>query len=323
MNAWPSPHVLALPDRGYGPIDIAVHEAGAGTPVIFVHGFPELAYSWRSQVSAVSDAGFRAIAPDMRGYGNSSAPPEMEAYDLGALCGDLVDVCDALEIEAAVFVGHDWGGGVTWAMPALHPDRVLGLVGLCTPYMSFPTTDVLRAVFAPENDDDHYMLWFQKPGVAESVLDEHVALLFDRLMRRGAETRPEDFGASATTKMNPFRDLASLATIGEPLGDEASREFFVRTFQRTGFRGGINWYRNMDRNAERYPEIAKGDPGVPCLMLCAELDPVLPPTLAANMPNQIADLEMATIDGSGHWLQQDRPEEVNSTLIRWLNTRFA
>ena len=212
---------------------------------------------------------------------------------------------------------------MTWALPALHPERVLGLVGLCTPYMAFPTTDVLRAVFAPENDDDHYMLWFQKPGVAESVLDGQVALLFDRLLRRGAARASDEFRSEASSKMNPFQDLEALPSVGEPVGTPESRAHFVRTFERTGFGGGVNWYRNMDRNALRYPEIAKGDPGVPCLMLCAELDPVLPPALAANMPNLIADLEMATIDGAGHWLQQDRPEEVNALLVDWLRRKFS
>lgn len=314
--------ILELPDRGFGPIELAVYERGEGVPVVFVHGFPELAFSWRDQLEAVAAAGFRAIAVDMRGYGASSRPEATEAYDMGELCGDLNDLCEMLGIAQAVFVGHDWGGGVTWSMPALHPERVLGLVGLCTPYMAFPTTDVLRVVFAPEDDDDHYMLWFQKPGVAEEVLNSRVALLFERLLRRGAARSSEEFSADASSKMNPFRDLESLPTVGEPVGTAESRAHFVEVFERTGFDGGVKWYRNMDRNAQRYPAIAQGDPGVPCLMLCAELDPVLPPALAANMPNQIADLEMATVDGAGHWLQQDRPTEVNSLLIDWLARRF-
>ncbi len=158
------------------PIQLSVHELGDGgdrPPVVLCHGFPELAYSWRHQLPAIADAGFRAIAPDQRGYGGSSAPEETEAYGLGQLCGDLADLLDSLEIDRAVFVGHDWGGFVTWAMPALHPSRVAGVIGICTPYTPFPGTDFLRSMF--DDDDKMYMLWFQQPDVPEAFMDPREA----------------------------------------------------------------------------------------------------------------------------------------------------
>lgn len=322
MSSPSEPTYISLPEREFGPITLAVHQAGSGIPVVFAHGFPELAFSWRSQLSALGANGMHAIAPDQRGYGGSSAPEAIEAYDLKQLCGDLNDLCDALDVERAIFVGHDWGGGVTWAMPHFFPERVLGLVGVCTPYMAFPTTDLLRMAFQVEREEDHYMLWVQTPGVAEAVLDPQVELLFDRLMRSGVQPSADTFGDAAPTAMNPFRDLPSLPVRGAALGTAAERANYIETFEQTGFRGGLNWYRNMDRNAAEYPGIGIGDPGVPSLMVCAEWDPVLPPSLAANMPNVIADLEMHTVEECGHWLPQERPEELNQILIDWIQRRF-
>ncbi len=303
---------------------MSVHEVGDGPAVVFSHGFPELAYSWRHQVPAVAEAGFHAIAPDQRGYGGTTAPQPIEAYAIGELCGDLAALCDALEIDEAVFVGHDWGGAVVWAMPALHPDRVAGIVGVCTPYMPFPGTDFLEALVDGEVERQ-YMLWFQEPGVAESVLDPRAALLFQKLMVGGIDpaVMAERAFADGKLDMNPFRDLEGLESMGEQCVPADEVAHYAEVFARTGFRGGINWYRNLDRNREQHPEIGDGDPGVPCLMICAEWDPALPPAFAAGMPDQIADLEMLTIPTAGHWVQQEAPGPVNAALVDWLVRRFG
>jgi len=130
-------------------IKLSVHEQGQGPAVVFCHGFPELAYSWRYQLPAVAAAGFRAIAPDQRGYADSSAPQDINAYGIGELTGDLTGLLDNLKIDQAVFVGHDWGGLVAWAMPVLHPERVAGVIGVCTPYMPMPVVDALRPARDP------------------------------------------------------------------------------------------------------------------------------------------------------------------------------
>ena len=133
---------IALPGRAGDPdFHLSTYQAGAGPAVVFVHGFPDLAIGWQHQLTAVAEQGFRVIAPDMRGYGGSSYPHSVEAYTLGELTGDLVALLDVLGIEKAVFVGHDWGGFVTWAMPVLHPDRVSGVAAACTPYMPFPSVE--------------------------------------------------------------------------------------------------------------------------------------------------------------------------------------
>jgi pimeloyl-ACP methyl ester carboxylesterase len=321
---FPEPRMVTLPDRGFGAIDMAVHELGDGPAVVFSHGFPELAYSWRHQLPATAAAGFRAVAPDQRGYGDTTAPRPIEAYAIDELCGDLAALCDALDVERAVFVGHDWGGAVVWAMPTLHPDRVAGIVGVCTPSMAFPGTDFLE-MLVDGDVERQYMLWFQEPGVAEAVLDPRAALLFEKLMVGGIDpsVMAERAFADGKLDMNPFRDLEGLESIAEPCVPPDEVAHYAEVFGRTGFRGGINWYRNLDRNRETHPEIGTGDPGVPCLMICAEWDPALPPALAAGMPDRIADLEMLTIPKVGHWVQQEAPDAVNAALVDWLSRRFG
>lgn len=310
-----------------GTVRLAVHELGDGgdrPPVVFCHGFPELAYSWREQLPAVADAGFRAVAPDQRGYGASTAPEPVEAYGLGQLCGDLADLLDALEVERAVFVGHDWGGFVAWAMPVLFPERCAGAVGVCTPYIPFPTTALLRSLFP--DDEKMYMLWFQEPGVAEKVLDRDPELLFRTLMRGGvdpAELLEAQLSSGEGLDLNPFRDLAALEPRGELVVDEEELRTYADTFARTGFRGGVNWYRNIDANAAAHPEVGTRPLSLPTLMICAEWDPALRPDMAAGMPSLCSDLEMHTVSRAGHWVQQEAPDEVNGLLVDWLTRRFT
>lgn len=333
MTAFPLPvhHTLSGANAPAGssgtPVRLAVHEAGVGTdrpPVVFCHGFPELAYSWRHQLPALADAGFRAIAPDQRGYGDSTIPEDISDYGLGSLCGDLADLLDALEIERAVFVGHDWGGFVAWAMPVLFPDRCAGVAGICTPYTPFPTTDFLRAVFG-DDPEKMYMLWFQEPGVAESVLDPQPRLVFEKLTVGG--TDPAELASLGMDRggssFNPFADLASLPSVGATILSDEELDHYAATFERTGFRGGINWYRNIDANALAHPDVGTQHLDLPALMICSEWDPALPPALAAGMPELCSDLETHIVGRTGHWVQQEAPEQVNDLLIDWLSRRFA
>src|SRR5262249_34047648 len=179
-----------FPPRPAGPggaepaIPLAAHEAGAGPAVVLCHGFPELAYSWRHQVPALVAAGFRAVAPDQRGYGGSDRPEPVEAYDIHHLTGDMVGVLDALGIERAVVVGHDWGALVVWGVPLLHPARTAGVVGLNIPYVPrffAPPLAVFRKVFG----DNFYICHFQTPGVADPALARDPRRVFTQLMRRG------------------------------------------------------------------------------------------------------------------------------------------
>ncbi|MBW2264304.1 MAG: alpha/beta fold hydrolase, partial [Deltaproteobacteria bacterium] len=182
MTAFPSPQHVQVPARRGSlgteipPTRLAVYEAGSGPAVVMCHGFPELAYSWRHQLAALAEGGFRAIAVDQRGYGASDCPDAVEDYDLESLTADMAGVLDELGIEKAIFAGHDWGGLVAWAMPVLYADRTLGAIGVNTPNFPFPATSFYRTLI--DDDDKMYILWFQKPGVAESFLDTRPRMVF-------------------------------------------------------------------------------------------------------------------------------------------------
>ena len=335
MTGFPAPRRIALPARALtdgsqsAPITLSVHDAGAGPAVVFSHGFPELAWSWRHQFQPLVDAGFRAIAPDQRGYGASDRPERIQDYDVHHLTGDLVGLLDALGLERAVFVGHDWGGLVVWALAALHPDRIAGVVGVNTPNLPrapLKPTQLMRALVNGQ-DEKMYILWFQQPGVADAVLNASARLVFEKLLRGG--TSPTEAAQRAAAMgfepgdMNPFRRLADVPAFGEPIATPEEIDHFVRTFEKTGFTGGINWYRNMDRNWETAPAVGTTKIEVPCLMVTAEWDPVLRPEMAAGMGALIPDLETKLIEKCGHWTQQEKPAELNRILVEWLSRNFG
>ncbi len=301
-----------------GELTLDVHEAGEGVPVVLCHGFPELAYSWRHQVAALAGAGFHALAPDQRGYGGSDCPAEVEAYHLGHLTGDLMGLLDARGIEKAVFAGHDWGGFVAWAMPLLHPDRCLGVIGVNTPYVPFPSTAMLKLAFP--DPEKLYILWFQEPGVAEAVLEANTRTLFEKLMRHAE--KPEVASIAELGDANPFRRIDELETSAPPMLSEEELQVYVDGFTSSGFFGPVSWYRNIDRNMELVPGIGSQVLELPTLMVTAEWDAALPPATADAMPAVCKDHERVDIAECGHWTQQDKPEALNRAMIDWLVRKF-
>ncbi|MCE9522738.1 MAG: alpha/beta hydrolase [Alphaproteobacteria bacterium] len=305
-------------------IRMAVYEQGAGVPVVMCHGFPELAYSWRHQLPALVDAGFHAIAPDQRGYGLTDRPEAIESYDIHHLTGDLVGMLDALKIEKAVFIGHDWGGFVTWFMPLLHPHRVAGVVGVNTPFMPRAPMDpiaLMRAAYG----EDMYIVYFQKPGVADAALGKDPGKTLRLFYRKTGMTIAE-------FEMRPAeeRNLAFVKALesdeaawpGKVLLSAEELEVYRKAFARSGFTGGINWYRNFTRNWQTTEGIAQ-KVDVPCLMVMAADDIVLRPSLADGMEAYVPDLEKHLIKDCGHWTQAEKPEELNRVIIDWLKRRFG
>lgn len=310
-------------------IELAYYEAGPrkGIPLVFCHGFPELAFSWRHQLKALGDAGRWVIAPDQRGYGLSSRPTEIADYDMEHLTGDMVGLLDHLGVEKAIFVGHDWGGFVVWQMPLWHPDRVAGVIGLNTPFQRRGPMDpieMMRKVMG----EDMYIVWFQKPGVADAALAADVEKSMRMFMRRPLEEDP--FPPPEPPPGQSRFAFADALSQYDPKTDDPRRQLltpdelaaFVETFQRTGFTGGINWYRNFTRNWERSTNLPQRIDGIPCLMITAEKDAVLPPSAAEGMGEVISDLETVLVKGSGHWTQQEKPQEVNRIIRDWLDRRF-
>jgi pimeloyl-ACP methyl ester carboxylesterase len=304
-------------------VTLSVYEAGTPSPdrptVVFSHGFPELAFTWRHQLHAVAAAGFHALAPDQRGYGESSKPETVEDYDIHHLTGDLVGLLDDVGVERGVFVGHDWGGFVVWQMPLLHPDRTAGVVGLNTPYyprFPIPPTQVFAMA-----DPNFYILQFQERDVPDRALAEHGEEVLAKMLRRAMPV--EELDALERDPKASFIDaIRSAPSLGEPLLTEEELAIYVDAFRAGGFTGPLNWYRNFDRNWETTPELDGATIDVPSLMITAEWDPVLRPHLADPMPSFVPDLEMHQIAECGHWTQQEKPDEVNRLLVDWLTRRF-
>jgi epoxide hydrolase A/B len=302
-------------------IRMHVAEAGAGFPVLMCHGFPELWYSWRHQIKALADAGFRAIAPDQRGYGETDAPAALEAYTQRHLVDDLTGMLDALGVDKCVIIGHDWGGAVAWNAAMMAPDRIARVIGLNTPFFArapLKPTDLMRMI---AQGNFHYMLYFQEPGVAEAELERDVARSL-----RGFYQEPTGDGALSAVSSAPpgvwgpagggILDRLPDRTHGKFLTDD-DFAVFVRAFTRTGFRGGLNWYRNIDRSWEQSAGLVQRV-DQPALMITAELDPVLRPELANGMEQWVPNLKRANIKGSGHWTQQEKPAEVNAAILAFL-----
>ena len=283
-------------------IELNLLEQGEGPLVVLCHGFPELAFSWRHQLPALSDAGFRVVAPDMRGYGHSSAPLEREAYDIVSLCGDMCGLLDALGEESAVFVGHDWGANVVWQLAVLHPERVRAVAGLSVPFIPrspAPPIPIMRAHLG----EDFYIVWFQEPGVADAALARDV--------RRTLTTSRQWTAAWAQEEQRPTQRAAWLS--------EEELAVYVEAFRRTGFSGGLNWYRNIDRNWELTAQVAERRVRQPALFLTGELDPVRSFMPAEAMRGWVEDLRAEiVVAGAGHWVQQQAPAAVNSALLEFL-----
>ena len=302
-------------------------------PLVLCHGWPELAFSWRHQIKALSEAGLRVIAPDQRGYGVTDRPAPVEAYDLEQLTGDLLGLLDHLEIDNAIFVGHDWGGFVAWQMPLRHIDRVAGVVGINTPHMNRAPADPIE-IFRMRFGDMMYIVQFQDPArEPDRIFDSHVEQTFNMFMRRPLArpdekpSEPASAGIGASPKLNlafPQAVAAYDAKLDQrtPILSAEERKMFVETYAKTGFTGGINWYRNMSRNWQRSAGLDH-TVRVPSLMIMAENDAVLPPSATEGMEKIVPDLEKYLVRGSGHWTQQEKPEEVSAKLIEWRRRRFG
>jgi non-specific protein-tyrosine kinase len=330
--------MIDMPPLQYAPtngIRMGFYEAGPNTdapPLVLCHGWPELAFSWRHQIKALSEAGIRVIAPDQRGYGSTDRPEAVEDYDMVHLTGDLVGLLDHLEIDKAIFVGHDWGGFIVWQMPLRHPGRVAGVVGVNTPHTPRAPADPIE-LMRKRFGDDMYVVQFQDPSrSADRIFDSRVEQTFDFFMRRRPPRRddgpaaPAGAGAGAPPKItlafpqmvagyDPKQDPRT------PILSNEEKQVFVDNFSRSGFTGGINWYRNMSRNWQGAAALDYAV-RVPCLMIMAENDPVLPPSAADGMEKLVPDLEKYLVRDSGHWTQQEKPDEVSDKLIEWRRKRF-
>jgi pimeloyl-ACP methyl ester carboxylesterase len=302
---------------GTNGVDLRVVEAGQGFPVILAHGFPELAYSWRHQIPALAAAGHRVLAPDQRGYGGSSRPDAVEAYDIMQLTSDLLGLLDEIDEERAVFIGHDWGAMVVWTLALLAPERVAGVVGMSVPFL--PRADIapiarMRSLFG---DGFFYILYFQEPGVADADLAADPACTMRRLLA-AATTGSIDPAFFANDGRGFVDRLSEPETLPSWLGAD-ELDHYIAEFRRTGFTGGLNWYRNLDRNWLLTVGIDDQLIRVPSLFIGGAQDPVLTLSPPSAMNGWLTDHRGTVIvDGAGHWVQQERPAEVNAALLEFV-----
>ena len=299
-------------------------EAGAGPLVVLCHGFPECWYSWRHQLAALAGAGFRAVAPDMRGYGQTDRPEAIDQYTLFHIIGDMVGLLDALGVAQAVTAGHDWGAVVAWHAAQLRPDRFRAVIALSVPFRARGAARPTSVM--PRTDDAvWYQLYFQEPGVAEAEYDSNVRTSFrvGRINVSGdAPPRPQPFG------MVPKQGglFAGVPPVPPPLPawlSDADVDYYTGEFTRTGFRGGLNWYRNIDRNWELLAPFDGVPVKVPALYIAGDRDPVIKfPGMdrhIADMPKFVPQLrDTIMLPGCGHITQEERPAEVNAAMIDFL-----
>jgi pimeloyl-ACP methyl ester carboxylesterase len=305
-------------------IRMHVAEAGRGPLVVLCHGFPESWYSWRHQLGALARAGFHAVAPDMRGYGGTDAPAEIERYTQLHHVGDMVGLLDALGEPEAVIVGHDWGAPVAWNAALLRPDRFRAVAAFSVPFAprgSVPPTRALRAAYG---DRFMYMLYFQEPGAAEAELDRDPRTTLRRIYFAISGDAPAGVG---------FRDKKKGAALLEGMPDpatlpswvtEADVDVYAAEFARTGFRGGLNWYRNLDRTWELMAPWHHATVTVPALFVAGDRDPVVTGMMRAaydGLPSSVPGLRRRVLlSGCGHWTQQERPEDVNREVLGFLSS---
>jgi len=308
-------------------IQMHIAESGAGPPVVLCHGFPESWYSWRHQLHALAEAGFHAIAPDMRGYGQTDRPEQIDRYTLLHHVGDVVGLLDALGTETAVIVGHDWGAPVAWYAALLRPDRFRGVIGLSVPFI--PRQPVRPTSMMPQTEDTQFFqLYFQSPGVAEAEFERDVRLSIRSFLYSASGDGPDDGARDGREVDMVPRQGGFLSRLTNPASlphwlTEADVDFYVSEFARTGFRGGLNWYRNMDRNWELLAPVSGVQVTVPAQYIAGDRDLVLAfrgmDQVIANLSKFVPQIRRTLLfPGCGHWTQQERAQEVNQALIEFV-----
>ena len=305
-----------------------IAEQGSGPMVLLCHGFPETWYSWRHQLAALARAGFHAVAPDMRGYGQTDRPQDADKYTLLHLVGDMVGVLDALGQDTAVIAGHDWGAPVAWHAALMRPDRFRAVVGLSVPYR--PRGSAPPTTLMPRTDEAiFYQLYFQAVGAAEGELETDVRLSLRKILNSASGDRPgrpaglPRAGVGMVPRQGGFLTRMADPEILPAWLSEADLDVYAAQFERSGFRGGLNWYRNIDRNWELLSPYAGACVRVPALYIAGDRDLVVS---FPRMQQVIADLSKYVpqlrrtlmLAGCGHWTQQERPDEVNAAMIDFL-----
>lgn len=294
-------------------------EQGEGPLVLLLHGFPELWYSWRHQLPALAQAGFRAVAPDVRGYGQTDAPEPVEGYSMLEQCADAVGILDALEEETAVVVGHDWGATNAWSFVRLEPERFRAIAALSVPFPPRGPAPPIESMRTLAPDTFIYLVYFQEPGVAEAELDADPRRTLRTFLYSASGDAPPGTGMAPKPAEAKWLDGMVDPETLPPWLTARDLDFYTRAFARTGFRGGLNRYRNIDRDWHELAHLADVKVAQPALFIGGERDGVLAMIGLEAMKTFVPNLRDAIVlPGCGHWTQQERPEAVNAALIQFL-----
>jgi pimeloyl-ACP methyl ester carboxylesterase len=314
--SFPAPRIIDT-----GAVNMAIHEAGRGPAVVLIHGFPELAFSWRHQLPALAEAGYRAIAPDMRGYGGTDKPVGVDQYTVQKLIGDIQGLLDALAIDRALIVGHDWGALVAWQMALLAPERMAGLINLNIPFFKRPPINPVT-LMRLRLGKDFYIVNFQDSDEADRRFAENPARFIDTMMRRRRvdRSRPEK-------RRGKRRSLSLLDMLdrddpgGEPILSPDELRYYADAFASGGFSGPINWYRNFKQNWKSTKGVAQ-TVRVPTLFVGATDDLIVSGRQIEAMRPYVTDLDIRMIAGCGHWTQQEKPAELNAIMLQWMKRHY-
>jgi pimeloyl-ACP methyl ester carboxylesterase len=300
-------------------IELNIAEAGEGPLVLLLHGFPESWYSWRHQLPALADAGYHAVAPDMRGYGKSDKPHEVKAYNQVEVVNDIIGLIPALGYETAIVFGHDWGAPTAWSTALHHPDKVTAVGALSVPFSpraDVPPLDRMRELF---KGMFFYQLYFQEPGVAEAEWEANVRVNLRKFFYLGSAAFDRNFIAPKAEDADLLSDIEDPGTLGDWC-DERDLDFYSTEFEASGFRGPLNYYRNHNLTWE----LTEGAPTVieqPALFVAGEKDGVILMAAEAleKLPERVTNLRTnKLIPEVGHWTQQEAPEPVNQYMLEFL-----
>ncbi|MGC5535548.1 alpha/beta fold hydrolase [Streptomyces sp. SR-10] len=312
-NSTDFPEPAIIPVNG---VELEVFEAGRenkGKPIVLCHGWPEHAYSWRHLMPVLVEAGYHVIAPNQRGFGNSSCPAEVTDYDIEHLSGDLVALLDHYGYDDATFVGHDWGAFVVWSLALLHPDRVNKVINLSLPYQVRGETPWIEVMEQFLGGDFYFVHFNRQPGIADAVFDANTSQFIRNLYRKSVPPAPPEPG------MALINLALAEAPLGEPVMSDSDLAVYISGFETSGFTGGINWYRNLDRN---WHLLADVDPIIqqPALMIYGDRDVAVP--RSESLTEFVPKVEVVGLD-CGHWIQEEMPEETNQVISKWLEQQDA
>lgn len=303
----------------------SVLEAGEGPLVLLIHGFPELAISWTAQIEALAAAGYHVVAPDMRGYGQTQTPQEVEAFSILHLVGDMVDLVRALGETECVVVGHDWGSAVAWQCALMRPDMFRAVVGLSVPFQprtpGGPPIAAMKALTARAGLGDLYIVTFQDPDAHLEFDRDPATALRKCFWAYDGATAPQDRSTGFLPPGVPLMQTISDDATLPPWMSPAHFADYVEAFTAGGFKGPIDWYRNIDRNWALTAFLQDRTIDPPSLFIVGTEDPVrhYAGRHEKALGDWLTDLRgQIEIAGAGHWIQQERPDEVNAALLAFL-----